>query len=155
METKTDTELTSITTELRSKFGRVESRITDLHTSSDHRFTTQDRELGSLSEELVALTLRVMKFEDGLVEVQTTLATQAENITNFGRAQTSILTSLDVFATTQAQAADCLTGLKLCRLPPFSNPLRHFPLFLPLPLHFARLQSRPLVIPATTRWLLR
>lgn len=46
---------TAITTELKTEIGLLESRHTDLHTYSDSRFNTQDREFRWVSDELVTL----------------------------------------------------------------------------------------------------
>lgn len=54
LEEETDSTLTTVAAELKSEVGHLESHLTDLRTTTDTRIKNQDREIGSLSEDLVA-----------------------------------------------------------------------------------------------------
>lgn len=125
LEEATDTFLTTVADEIQTEVGLLESRLTDLRGNTNNHFTTQDREIESLSEDLVDLTPRVVKFEDGLSQIQVTLDAQSDALTKLGRAHNSILARLDCFATAHGHVTERLTLLESVQASqpplPFSN----------------------------------
>lgn len=75
-------------------------------------YKTLTTEIGSLTDYLVALTLRVVKVEDKLSRIQHSLASQANTISKLNGAQDCTLTRLDLFTTEHEKAKARLNWLQ-------------------------------------------
>lgn len=129
VEEETGATLCTVAAELESEVSRLDIRLVDRRRSTTNRFITQNHEIGFLSDNLVALTHRVVRLEDGLSQVQTTLDAQSKALTTLGRIQTSINPLLDGFPTALVQAADRLTQLEAAPVQPVpQHPMNPVPL---------------------------
>lgn len=106
LEEETDSALTTVAAELQYEVDRLETRFPDIHNTTYTRITTQNRKIWSFSDDLVALTRRVVKMGYRLAQVQAALAAQSETLTTICYIQTSITARLDGLSTAQVQVND-------------------------------------------------
>lgn len=125
LEEQTDDTLITVNTSLKIEIGRFDSRLTNLRSSTNNRFTSQYRTIGSLYDDFIYLTRVVAKLKDGLSQIQVMLDAQTETLSNLGRVQNSILAFFDGFATENTEAEDRLSPLEAVPTFPVSqSPLR-------------------------------
>lgn len=68
LEGETDEIVAIVAAKLKSEVVRLEFRLTDFRSNTNNHFTTQKREIGSMSDDLADITHRVLKLEDGLLK---------------------------------------------------------------------------------------
>lgn len=90
----------------------LETHPADLRNTTDTYIITQYRDIGSISDDLVALTSRVLKIKHGLAQVEATLASQYETLTNLSRIPTFITARLDGLSRAHVKVHDRLNLLK-------------------------------------------
>lgn len=95
LEKETDETIAILSSELKSEVGSLESRITDFLSNTTNRFNTQDYQIGSMYYYPVGVISRIVKLEEGLGKVKTTLAAKSESLTTLARIHTSITTCLE------------------------------------------------------------
>lgn len=152
LEEDTYIALPTITSEIRSEAAHLESRLTNLRRNTDKDFTTQEREIGFLSDVLVDLTRHVVKLEDRLYRIQITLDAQNETLSELCRDHDYMFTRLGVFTRENTQATDRLTRFEAVTTSPVPQPPVN-----PAPQRLVSAYPRPsprrsLVIPVIIRW---
>lgn len=133
-----ESNFTAVAERLKPDVGHLDSRLTNLRSTTDTLQKSQNTEIGFVSDDLVALTNQVGKLEDYISQVQLTLNGQSETLSMLGRDQNTILVHAYAFAPVYEQADDRLNRLEATPIIPvpqtplLTPPSSCFIPFLPL-----------------------
>lgn len=115
--------LTTVVADNRKDLDHLESLLTALHNKADKLL---DTEIGALSNDIFVLIRHIVKVEDDLAKLHSTLNDQMATSLTLSCTKDQILCHLDVFEQAAAQSETRLTQLKAVTassIPSYSQPL--------------------------------